>query len=88
HRNALPQTDRGRARTAGQAAGSYSTASWPQPSTTQNYALTGTDSTGKGRASTVAYDKPSAEHRKAELEAAGATDVKVVPIRPGELPQP
>ncbi|MBH0246599.1 hypothetical protein I3W98_33095 [Streptomyces cavourensis] len=58
------------------------------PITMQNFALTWTDAAGKRRASTVAYDKPSAEHRKAELEAAGATDVKVTPIRPGELPQP
>ncbi|MFI6140284.1 hypothetical protein ACIBCC_19115 [Streptomyces griseus] len=58
------------------------------PKTMQNYALTWTDATGKRRASTVAYDKPSAEHRKAELEADGATDVTVASIRPGELPQP
>ncbi|MBT3077672.1 MULTISPECIES: hypothetical protein [Streptomyces] len=58
------------------------------PIAMQNYALIWTDNSGKGRASTVAYDKPSAEHRKAELEAAGATDVKVIPIRPGELPRP
>lgn len=58
------------------------------PITMQNYALTWTDAAGKGRASTVAYDKPSAEHRKAELEADGATDVTISSIRPGELPQP
>ncbi|MEU7736582.1 hypothetical protein AB0B51_26345 [Streptomyces griseus] len=58
------------------------------PITMQNYALTWTDATGKPRVSTVAYDMPSAEHRKAELEAGGNTDVTIAPIRPGELPQP
>ncbi|MGW9245703.1 hypothetical protein [Streptomyces badius] len=54
----------------------------------QNFALTWTDITGKARASSVAYDKGSANSRKAELEAARNTDVTIVPIRPGELPQP
>ncbi|MGC4925508.1 hypothetical protein [Streptomyces sp. DT117] len=58
------------------------------PITMQSYALTWTDANGARRASGVSYDKPSAEHRKAELEAGGATDVTIVPIRPGELPQP
>ncbi|MYW30116.1 hypothetical protein [Streptomyces sp. SID2119] len=58
------------------------------PITMQSYALTWTDTNGVRRASGVSYDKPSAEHRKAELEAAKATNVTVVPIRPGELPQP
>ncbi|WP_434744689.1 hypothetical protein [Streptomyces sp. A-14] len=58
------------------------------PITMQNYALTWTDTAGKSRASSVAYDKGSANSRKAELEAAGNADVKVIPIRPGELPQP
>lgn len=58
------------------------------PITMQNYALTWTDTAGKNRASSVAYDKNSADSRRAELEADGNTEVKVVPIRPGELPQP
>lgn len=58
------------------------------PITMQSYALTWTDANGVRRASGVSYGKPSAGHRKAELEAAGATDVTVVSIRPGELPQP
>ncbi|MEU2147907.1 MULTISPECIES: hypothetical protein [Streptomyces] len=58
------------------------------PITMQNYALTWTDSTGKARVSSVAYDKGSANSRKSELEASGNTDVAIVPIRPGELPQP
>ncbi|MFD3999803.1 hypothetical protein [Streptomyces rubiginosohelvolus] len=58
------------------------------PITMQNYALTWTDSTGKARAASVAYDKGSATSRKTELEAGGNTDVTIVPIRPGELPQP
>ncbi|MFE3484844.1 hypothetical protein [Streptomyces griseus] len=57
------------------------------PITMQNYALTWTDATGKARASSVAYDKGSANSRKAELEADGNTDVTIAPIRPGELPQ-
>lgn len=58
------------------------------PITMQNYALTWNDSTGKARTSSVAYDKGSANSRKTELEAGGNTDVTIVPIRPGELPQP
>ncbi|MFH8439352.1 hypothetical protein ACH4A3_29525 [Streptomyces sp. NPDC018007] len=57
------------------------------PITMQNYALTWTDTTGKARASSVAYDESSASSRKGGLEAAGATNVTIVPIRPGELPQ-
>ncbi|MFI9598961.1 hypothetical protein ACIHCX_03600 [Streptomyces sp. NPDC052043] len=52
----------------------------------QNYALTWTDPTGKPRASAVAYDKPSAGHRQADLEAAGCTNVQIVPVKPGQLP--
>ncbi|MFH9611087.1 hypothetical protein [Streptomyces sp. NPDC017448] len=55
--------------------------------TMQNYALTWTDAAGRRRASSVAYDESSANSRKGDLEAAGATDVTLVPIRPGELPQ-
>ncbi|WP_145503738.1 hypothetical protein [Streptomyces sp. CFMR 7] len=54
----------------------------------QNYGLTWIDSDGKPRASSVAYDEGSANSRKAELEAAGAAGVTIVPIRPGELPTP
>ncbi|WP_435598378.1 hypothetical protein [Streptomyces anulatus] len=57
------------------------------PITMQNYGLTWTDAAGHRRASSVAYDENSAKRRKADLEAAGAADVTVVPIRPGELPQ-
>ncbi|MGW6289439.1 hypothetical protein [Streptomyces sp. NPDC055107] len=58
------------------------------PITMQSYALTWTDADGKRHASAVSYDQNSADSRKAELEAGGATDVTIVPIRPGELPQP
>ncbi|MEI5032360.1 hypothetical protein RB201_03955 [Streptomyces sp. S1A(2023)] len=58
------------------------------PITMQSYALTWTDANGVRRASGVSYDQNSADGRKAELEAAGATDVTIVLIRPGELPQP
>ncbi|MET8605631.1 hypothetical protein ABZV92_19020 [Streptomyces rubiginosohelvolus] len=58
------------------------------PNTMQNFALTWTDAAGQRRASSVAYDEGSANGRKEELEAAGSTDVTIVPIRPGELPQP
>ncbi|WP_157875733.1 MULTISPECIES: hypothetical protein [unclassified Streptomyces] len=58
------------------------------PITMQNFALTWTDASGVRRASAVSYDENSASSRKAELEAGGATDVTVAPIRPGELPKP
>jgi hypothetical protein len=57
------------------------------PITMQNFALTWTDAAGNARASAVAYDQNSADSRKVELEAGGATDVTVAPIRPGELPK-
>lgn len=60
----------------------------PIPITMQNFALTWTDSTGKAHASPVAYDKGSANSRKTGLGAGGHTDVKVVPIMPGKLPNP
>ncbi|MFI1530758.1 hypothetical protein [Streptomyces griseus] len=53
----------------------------------KNYALTWTDASGQRQASSVAYDEGSANGRKDDLEAEGATDVTIVPIRPGELPQ-
>ncbi|MFE8910875.1 hypothetical protein [Streptomyces globisporus] len=58
------------------------------PITMQNYAFIWTDAAGQRRVSSVAYDEGSANGRKDELEAAGASDVTIVPIRPGELPQP
>lgn len=58
------------------------------PTTMQNFALTWTDAAGQRQASSVAYDEGSANGRKDDLEAEGATDVTIVPIRPGELPQP
>lgn len=39
---------------------------------------------GKTMVSMVSYDQPSAEQRKADLEAEGATDIKIVKVRPGE----
>ncbi|MER6616327.1 hypothetical protein [Streptomyces xantholiticus] len=39
---------------------------------------------GESRTSAVSYDLPSAEHRKERLEAAGATEVEIVPVKPGE----
>ncbi|WP_407109552.1 hypothetical protein ACE1N8_00045 [Streptomyces sp. DSM 116494] len=56
--------------------------------TMQNYGLTWTDPTGTPRASAVAYDKPSAQDRKADLESVGCTSVEIVAVRPGELPEP
>ncbi len=56
--------------------------------TMQNYALTWTDPDGVHRASAVAYDEASAGQRKDELETGGATDVEIVPAKPGELPEP
>ncbi|MEZ3180834.1 hypothetical protein KYY02_19705 [Streptomyces pimonensis] len=54
----------------------------------KNYALTWTDTTGTPRASAVAYDQPSADERRGELEDAGCTDVEIVPVQPGQLPEP
>lgn len=54
----------------------------------QNYGLTWTDPDGVHRASAVAYDEASAGQRRDELAAAKATDVEIVPVKPGELPEP
>ncbi|MFD5407501.1 hypothetical protein [Streptomyces griseorubiginosus] len=56
--------------------------------TMQSFALTWTDADGVPRASAVSYDKRSAEHREAELKDAHATDIVILPIEPGELPEP
>lgn len=32
----------------------------------------------------VSYDLPSAEHRRAALEAEGATDIEIVKVKPGQ----
>lgn len=32
----------------------------------------------------VSYDRPSAEHRKAALEAEGAADIEIVKVKPGQ----
>lgn len=58
------------------------------PITMKSFALTWTDADGVPRASAVSYDQASADHRKAELEKAGATSIEIVPIKPGELPEP
>lgn len=39
---------------------------------------------GKERTSVVSYSESSAEKRKQQLEAAGATNVRVVQVKPGE----
>ncbi|GGU62248.1 hypothetical protein [Streptomyces lavendofoliae] len=39
---------------------------------------------GRRRTSVVSYDEPSAKGRKADLEAAGAVDVVIVRVKPGE----
>jgi hypothetical protein len=54
----------------------------------QNYGLTWTDPTGRPRASTVAYDKPSARDRKADLESVGCTRVEILAVEIGEHPEP
>lgn len=56
--------------------------------TMQNYGLTWTDPGGIPRASAVAYDQPSAERQKEALEAGGCSDVEIVPVTPGTLPEP
>lgn len=54
----------------------------------RSFALTWTDADGVPRASAVSYDQASAEQRRDELVAAKATDIEIVPVRPGELPEP
>ncbi|MFC8985985.1 hypothetical protein [Streptomyces sp. NPDC057115] len=54
----------------------------------QNYALTWTDTTGTPQASAVAYDQPSADRRKTALETADCTEVEIVAVKPGQLPEP
>lgn len=54
----------------------------------KNYALTWTDPAGTPRASAVAYNQSSADERKAELEDAGCTDIEIVVVKPGQLPEP
>lgn len=54
--------------------------------TMTNYGLTWTDPDSTPRGSAVAYDKPSAEGQKKQLEDAGCTNVQIVETRPGTLP--
>jgi hypothetical protein len=56
--------------------------------TMQNFGLAWTDPDGARRASAVSYDRPSADSRKARLEAEGCVDVQIVETKPGELPKP
>jgi hypothetical protein len=56
--------------------------------TMQSYSFTWTDPDSTPRASAVAYDRISADRRRDELEDAGATDIEMVPVKPGELPTP
>lgn len=56
--------------------------------TMQNFGLTWTDPDGIPRASAVAYDKPSVERQKERLEGDGCSDVEIVPVKPGQLPEP
>lgn len=56
--------------------------------TMQNYGLTWTDADGAPRTSAVAYDEASAGQRRDELVKAKAEDIEIVPVKPGELPEP
>lgn len=56
--------------------------------TMKSYGITWTDPDGTPRAAAVSYDQASAGDRKAELEKAGAKDIEIVPVKPGELPAP
>ncbi|MFF2383787.1 hypothetical protein [Streptomyces sp. NPDC058108] len=56
--------------------------------TMHSYGLTWTDRDSIPRASGVSYDKASAEHRKQELEDAGAAGIEIVPVTPGQRLQP
>ncbi|MFD6465370.1 hypothetical protein [Streptomyces goshikiensis] len=39
---------------------------------------------GRAMVSAVSYDKPSAEHRQAALEAEGATAIEIEKVQPGQ----
>lgn len=54
--------------------------------TMRSYGLTWTDPDGTRRASAVAYDTISADRREQELEEAGATSIRRLPVAPGQLP--
>jgi hypothetical protein len=56
--------------------------------TMQNYGLTWADPDGTPRASAVAYDQPSAERQKERVEGGGCSSVEIVPVAPGQLPEP
>ena len=58
------------------------------PITMKNYGLTWTATDGTRHSSAVAYDEPSAERRKQELEDDRCTDVTIVEVKPGQLPEP
>ncbi|MGY0489450.1 hypothetical protein [Streptomyces sp. WG-D5] len=53
--------------------------------TTENFALKWTDPDGKAHASACAYSEKRAEQRKTELEAASCTNVRSIPVKPGEV---
>lgn len=53
-----------------------------------NYGLTWNDPAATPRAAAVTYDMRSAQHRKSDLESEGCTSVEIVPVKPGELPEP
>ncbi|MDX3800479.1 hypothetical protein [Streptomyces sp. AK04-3B] len=54
----------------------------------QYYGLLWTDPDGAPQASAGRYDKRSAKHRRTELKAVGCTRVEIVPVRPGDVPEP
>ncbi|MFG3170535.1 hypothetical protein [Streptomyces sp. NPDC048200] len=56
--------------------------------TMKSYGIRWTDPDGTKQASSVSYDKASAEDRKKRLEAEGATDIAIVEVKPGERLQP
>jgi hypothetical protein len=39
---------------------------------------------GRRHSSAVSYDEPSAKSRRADLDAAGATEIEIVQVKPGE----
>ncbi|EFL19438.1 hypothetical protein [Streptomyces sp. C] len=49
--------------------------------TAKSYKVLWTKDDGTPMESVVSYDEPSAEERRAELEASGAADVRVVPFQ-------
>ncbi|MEU6546711.1 hypothetical protein [Streptomyces sp. NPDC046859] len=56
-------------------------------SAVQSYGLIWTDPDGASQASAKLFEKTAALQRRRALKASGCTHVKVVKVRPGEIPR-